>query len=277
MSVESVSGRVYGPSSFSTDRSVVSRYIGATGDDPGRWGEAAPRSLAGAMLFVVAPRLLADPDLAGAARSVIHGEQTFSWLAPIPLDAVLSVSGTVTRVRERGGVHFVGFETEVKAGASPILTGTSMFLMSSDEPPAGISGAEEEPAPEVGSSLEPASGAEAVDGRLVPLRRSVSRLDLVRYAAASLDFNPIHWDHDSAIAAGLPGVVVHGLLQSAWLTQAVERTGAQPSQVRFRYRSPLRPAVPVTVSGVETAEGWDTRLVADDDTEHVVGSFKTMA
>ncbi len=275
MSIETVAGRVYGPYLYSTPRTSVSDFVAATGDDPDRWNEAAPGSLAGAMLFAVAPALLHDPDLVDSARSVIHGEQTFTWLRPIPLDADLTVTGTVTRVRERRGVYFVGFEMAVASGGEPVLGGTSMFLMSGTGAPAGGTDEEVEPGPEVGSSLAPAAPVAPVGLELPVLTRSASRADLVRYAGASHDFNPIHWDHAAAVAAGLPGVVVHGLLQSAWLTQGVERTGSRPTSARFRYRAPLRPAVPVTVSGRRTAEGWDTSLVSEVGIEHVAGTFTT--
>lgn len=39
--------------------------------------------------------------------------------------------------------------------------------------------------------------------------------DLVRWAAASGDYNPIHYDKDIAHAQGLPTVVVHGPLKLA--------------------------------------------------------------
>ena len=39
----------------------------------------------------------------------------------------------------------------------------------------------------------------------------VTRADLVRYAGASGDFNPIHWSERFAISVGLPGVIAHGM------------------------------------------------------------------
>jgi acyl dehydratase len=42
---------------------------------------------------------------------------------------------------------------------------------------------------------------------------------LVMYAGASGDFNPIHYDRNAAVVKGLPGIVVHGQLVSAWLMQ----------------------------------------------------------
>ena len=43
----------------------------------------------------------------------------------------------------------------------------------------------------------------------------ITRDDLVRYAEASGDNNPIHLGDDAAQALGLPGVVAHGMLTSA--------------------------------------------------------------
>lgn len=44
---------------------------------------------------------------------------------------------------------------------------------------------------------------------------------LVKYAGASGDYNPIHYDRDVAAARGLPGIVVHGQLVSACLIQMI--------------------------------------------------------
>ena len=43
----------------------------------------------------------------------------------------------------------------------------------------------------------------------------VTRLDLIKYAGASGDFNPIHTIDEAAEAAGLPGVIQHGMLTAA--------------------------------------------------------------
>jgi acyl dehydratase len=129
---------------------------------------------------------------------------------------------------------------------------------------------EPEPDPLEGSDLAIAPRIDPPDegGPIDPLTRAASRADLVRYAGASQDFNPIHWDHVAAVGAGLPGVVVHGLMQSAWMCQAAERHGAPVGSARFRYRAPLRPGARTHVEGLRTARGWDLRLMSDD-TEHV--------
>jgi acyl dehydratase len=42
--------------------------------------------------------------------------------------------------------------------------------------------------------------------------RVLDRARLVRYAGASGDFNPIHWNERFATEVGLPGVIAHGML-----------------------------------------------------------------
>jgi acyl dehydratase len=55
----------------------------------------------------------------------------------------------------------------------------------------------------------------AVGDELPALRVQVTRERLVRYAGASLDFNPIHWNERFATRVGLPDVIAHGMLTMA--------------------------------------------------------------
>ncbi|MGH2411412.1 MAG: MaoC/PaaZ C-terminal domain-containing protein [Chloroflexota bacterium] len=61
-----------------------------------------------------------------------------------------------------------------------------------------------------------ASLAWAVGTDLGPLALApVTRLDLIKYAGASGDYNPIHTIDAAAAEAGLPGVIQHGMLTMA--------------------------------------------------------------
>jgi acyl dehydratase len=50
---------------------------------------------------------------------------------------------------------------------------------------------------------------------------AVTRADLIRYAGASGDFNPIHWSDRVAASVGLPGVIAHGMYTLALASRAV--------------------------------------------------------
>jgi hydroxyacyl-ACP dehydratase HTD2-like protein with hotdog domain len=246
--------RSFGPRPFRVCLTNVADFVAATGDDRERWTEAAPPGFMAAALFVVAADLLRGL----ADRSVIHGEQTFAWRRAFVLETPLQVIGTVSRVRERGGVVFVNFGVEVTDDTGIVAEGSSLFLVSGELAP-GAGGTERtEPSPEDAGDVGPG-------------QRSASRSDLVRYAAATRDWNPIHWDHDAAVAAGLSGVVVHGLLQAAWvLVEASRHRGgnAPLASARVRFRNSMPAAVPVSVSFDESDGGANVALT-DTEVEYL--------
>jgi acyl dehydratase len=254
MDISELVGRTFGPSSLGVTPERVTDFVVATGDDVERWVRHAPPAFASAALFAVAPSLL--DELAG--RSVIHGEQAFSWHAPFAVGDTLEVTGTVSRARERSGIFYVGFDIEAHSGGAPVMGGSALFLVSGDSLAADAD--YERPEPPQSHRGDPGPG-----------QRAASRADLVRYAAASRDWNPVHWDHGAAVAAGLPGVVIHGLLQAAWAMQAATATaeGSRPlSSGRFRFRSPLFPARAVDVA----AEGEGPQVtvsISDPDQEYL--------
>lgn len=64
----------------------------------------------------------------------------------------------------------------------------------------------------------------------------VTRTDLVRYAGASGDFNPLHHDEEFARAAGLPTVMAHGMFSAGLLASFVTRWFGPGSVRRFKVR-----------------------------------------
>ena len=60
----------------------------------------------------------------------------------------------------------------------------------------------------------------------------VTRADLVRYAGASGDFNPIHWNDRVATDVGLPGVIAHGMFTMALAAALVTELGRRPGRAR---------------------------------------------
>jgi acyl dehydratase len=71
----------------------------------------------------------------------------------------------------------------------------------------------------------------AVGDTLRPMRLTVMRDDLVRYAGASGDFNPIHWSERLAVGVGLPNVIAHGMLTMALGAQLVTAWAGDPGAV----------------------------------------------
>ncbi|KIF68469.1 dehydratase [Streptomyces sp. AcH 505] len=59
----------------------------------------------------------------------------------------------------------------------------------------------------------------------------VSRATLVRYAGASGDFNPIHWNEKFAKEVGLPDVIAHGMFTMAAAVRVVTDWVGDPAAV----------------------------------------------
>ncbi len=59
----------------------------------------------------------------------------------------------------------------------------------------------------------------------------ISRADLVKYAGASGDFNPIHWNERFAREVELPGVIAHGMFTMGAAVQLVTDWAGDPAAV----------------------------------------------
>lgn len=279
--LDALVGRTYGPFPVRISSAKVDEYVESTGDDPGRWTDYAPPSYGGALLFVAAPAFFRDEAVAPYTRLLVHGEQQFIWHRPLPVGAEVQIEGTVERIRPRSGVYFATYVMSVTddAGAG-YLTSKSTFLMSDVESPGTPLPERGEPAPDERGPNDIPGQVLRTDGAAPPLEKSASRSDLVRYAAASTDFNPIHWDHRLAVEAGLGGVVVHGLLMAAWATQAAARlvSGAHPLiDGRFRFKAPMPAGAAATVSSVAGPTEDGRRAVdvevATDGTVHMTAAL----
>jgi acyl dehydratase len=87
---------------------------------------------------------------------------------------------------------------------------------------------------------------------LPPLVVRMTRLDLVKYAGASGDFNPIHWSERFAVGVGLPNVIAHGMLTMALAGRLVTAWIGDPAAVvgySARFTRPV--VVPDDDAGVE--------------------------
>ena len=84
----------------------------------------------------------------------------------------------------------------------------------------------------------------AVGSELPPLELTFTRADLVRYAGASGDFNPIHWSDRAASAVGLESVIAHGLFTMGRALCVVTEWAGDPARVRSYF---VRFTKPVTV------------------------------
>ena len=104
----------------------------------------------------------------------------------------------------------------------------------------------------------------------------VTRQDLVKYAGASGDFNPIHWNESFATGVGLPGVIAHGMFTMGAAVQLVTDWAGDPAaivdfQTRFTKPVPVsdttgtdQPGASIEVSGTVGALDEEARTARVD-------------
>ena len=94
---------------------------------------------------------------------------------------------------------------------------------------------------------------------------TVTRADLVRYAGASGDRNPIHWSDRVATSVGLPGVIAHGMFTMALAARALDEWAGGPGRVRelgCKFTKPV--VVPDDDTGVVVRVAGTVKAVEDD-------------
>ena len=99
--------------------------------------------------------------------------------------------------------------------------------------------------------------------------RTVDRDRLVRYAGASGDFNPIHYNDRFAREVGLPGVIAHGMLTMGLAASALTDWLTDPADVlsygvRFTRPVPVPDPGSVEVSVVATVRSVDDGVALVD-------------
>jgi acyl dehydratase len=107
---------------------------------------------------------------------------------------------------------------------------------------------------------------------LEPKSYPVTRLDLVRYAGASGDFNVIHWNERIATSVGLPNVIAHGMFTMAqagrYVTELADGDPGAVTAFSVRFSAPV--VVPdddkgatIEVSGTVAEQLDDGSVVVD--------------
>ncbi len=121
--------------------------------------------------------------------------------------------------------------------------------------------------------------ADVEPGTEIPPRSyRATRLDLVKYAGASGDFNVIHWNERLARAVGLPGVIAHGMYTMAQAGRFLTDWAGDPGAitefgVRFSAMVPVPDDTPlfggntggatIEVSGTVTERLGDNKVAVD--------------
>jgi len=106
----------------------------------------------------------------------------------------------------------------------------------------------------------------------------VTRTDIVRYAGAGGDFNPIHHDEPFARAAGSDGVFAMGLLSGGIVGARLARW-ARPAEVatyRVRFTGQVWPGDVLVLTGTVDGDAVEIEARRDGTDEVVVRAWATL-
>jgi acyl dehydratase len=84
------------------------------------------------------------------------------------------------------------------------------------------------------------------------VEKTITRNQILDYADASGDYNPIHVDEASGKKAGLGGIIAHGLLSLAFMTQLMTDWLADPmdlKKIKVRFVSMVKPGDELRIKG----------------------------
>ena len=94
---------------------------------------------------------------------------------------------------------------------------------------------------------------------------AIQRVDLIKYAGASGDFNIIHWNERVATSVGLPNVIAHGMFTMAEAGRVLTDWAGDPAAVEeysVRFSRPI--AVPDDDDGTDLVVGGQVTEKLDD-------------
>jgi hypothetical protein len=230
---------------ISVSREAIASYARAT-------DEVAPLALEGRVappVFAIVPVWATLQEAAQAVAPeearprVVHGDQDILISAPIESGITLRSRAAAVGVHVKESGTTVVLKTETRDGDDRLLN--EQYVTEFYRGVTGGTGSGEE-APDHRMSDQLAN-SEPNETFTYPVAEDQTE----RYAEASGDHNAFHLDDEAARAAGLPGIIVHGLCLMAFAGRAVlESRGIKdPVAVRrlaVRFSRPMRPGDALT-------------------------------
>jgi acyl dehydratase len=279
---QSLVGKEYPPIRYEVGREKLREFAVALGEtNPVYHDEQAARAAGHPDLpavptfpvvvsFRAGAAVSGDPELGLDYSRVVHGEQAFTYRRPIRAGDRLVATARPAAIETKGRHELLTIATRIATeDGEPVCEATSLLISRGT----GAEGAgSATAAPE--EVLEPADGQAIATGArrsvagvnvtdgIGELREPIERIDLIRYAGASGDFNVIHWSDEAATAVGLPGVIAHGMYSMGVAARLVAGWAGDPAalrRLRVRFAAMIRPGQTLTVRG-EVATVEKTRV-----------------
>jgi acyl dehydratase len=266
-------GKVYPPIRYEVCREKLREFAVALGEtDPVYHDQQAARAAGHpdipavptfpvVLSFRAGAMVNGDPELGLDYGRVVHGEQAFSYRRPLRAGDRLLAAGRVAAIQTKGRHELLTIATDITSeDGEPVCQVTSLLISRGTAAEGGGSSVAADPPPSVAAppglsagqdARRPVAGV-AVGDDIGELREPIDRLDLIRYAGASGDFNVIHWSDEAATAVGLPGVIAHGMYSMGVAARLLTGWAGDPAalkRLQVRFSAMIRPGQTLTVHG----------------------------
>ena len=226
---------------------AVEDYLRAVGDELptyNRTGLAPPIYGTAAALGLMLKALNLPPG-------AVHSLQEVDTLAPIVLGQELRATSTLERPRQRAGLRFVTAACALEsAPGAPVLAGRSTVMIADGD---GASVERETGQRPAGNAGDP--------GNLPTVSRAITQERLTAYAAASGDDNPLHLDAEFAAGTRFGGIIAHGMLTLALVSEMMTAHLGEPWLVSGSLRARFKGAAYLG----DQVETWGRTAKSSDD------------
>ncbi len=250
---KSLAGKEYETVTYEVTAATIAAYARATNDDNERYLSG---DVVASPVFPVVPAFntimtaAQDPELEANIVRLVHSAQEHVLRGPIRPGDTLTIRSVLESVeqKETGETFTIASTQENQDGDIVAEVRGTMFIRG------GGSGGRP---PKRESPAEP-----------VVVHEESTALDsdqTTRYAQASGDHNPIHLDANAAKAAGLPGIINHGMCTMAIAVKGAVNGLANGDPTRIR-RCSVRFSRPVLLGQELTTRFWEQRPAGDSVT-----------
>ncbi len=197
-------------------------------------------------------KLITDDNLRADMLRLVHGEQDMIFHDAIRPGDLVSMRGDIEEIIEKSSGNLVNCLGKIYRDGKLLCEARSgLFIRGKKK---GDKSARKEAA------------AETEREELFTETQVVDEDQSFRYAKASGDENPIHVDESVAKAAGLPGIILHGLCTMAFTGRAVVQNACAGDPTRLR-RLKVRFAKPVLPGDTLTTTAW--KVEANDGVQSI--------
>ena len=195
------------------------------------------------------------PPLALAARALgsllqhldlppgaIHSLQEIETLRPVPFGQEITGTARLDPVKRRGGMEFLSASVALKNDEGQDVLGGKTTVLVIDPESISPGGPESTERSATARPSPPSAAVEDLsgDGILTSVARTITQEQLNAYAQVSGDHNPLHLDPEFAATTQYGGIIAHGMLTLAFIsemmTRAFGRAWLQNGSLRVRFK-----------------------------------------